>query len=126
MTSSQRPNPDLPRSAPDTSTQKAVSRNRTPGQDDQPSQVVSSRPTQSKFKRRAGRNKIALKREVGKTSSPADPRNLRRDDKPAKDKAKPADRGKPDDAESDASSEGEVASFRDRQSPQADADTDGD
>jgi type IV secretion system protein TrbL len=126
MTSSQRPNPDLPRSAPDTSTQKAVSRNRTPVQDDQPSQVVSSRPTQSKFKRRAVRNKIALKREVGKTSSPADPRNPRRDDKPAKDEAKPADRGKPDDAESGASSEDEVVSFHDRQSPQADADTDGD
>jgi len=95
-------------------------------QDDQPSQVVSSRPAQSKFKRRAGRNKIALKREAGKTASSADPRDPRKDDKPAKHKAKPADRSKPNDAEPDASSEGEVASFRDRQSPQADADTDGD
>ncbi|GLQ51169.1 hypothetical protein GCM10010872_26180 [Dyella flava] len=126
MTSSQRPNQDLLRNAPDTSTQKAVSSTRTLARDDQPSPVVSSRPVKSKFKRRAGKNKIALKREAGKTSSSADPRHPRKDRKPVRDDTKPANSGKPDHAGPTAPAEDEVTSLRDRSSSQSGADADGD
>jgi type IV secretion system protein TrbL len=126
VTSSQKPSQDLLRSDPGVSTPKAVSPNRTLVQDDQPSQVVSRRPIKSWLKRRVGRNRLALKREAGKTSSPADSRNPRKDGNPAKDNAKPGDRGKAGDAEPSTFSKSEIASGHERQSSQPGADTDGD